>query len=250
LDYKYVNDIESINLLCYPDIKSCDYNKKIDEMERHGLKYICNYGNLTIFNKKLKSFRILGKGHSSLVFLAYFKNMGVKAVKVRRVDSKRKSLVEEAIKLIKTSKFGVSPKVYYYSDDFIVMEYVGMVNLEYIIKNLNFKEAKNYMLESINTARLLDKIGILHSELSRPWRNIFFPSFPVEFPAIIIDLESSSNGCGNVNKIVGSLLNKMGITNGKERINMLLSSYKKGNCNEIIFNEIKKELISLFNSIA
>ncbi|MEB2793251.1 MAG: hypothetical protein G5Z42_04775 [Caldisphaeraceae archaeon] len=247
MDYRYIEDPIVIDrVLYYPNKPISVKSKRVEEAERIGIKYLCNFGPQRIYGNKYKAINILGKGHSSIVSLVFVKGLGIKVAKIRRIDSKRKTLSNEARMLMQSSKVGVSPKVYYYSEDFIIMDYVGTISLGYIIRNLKENERKRFLLSAINSARLLDSIGILHSELNRPWSNVFFPSYPSEFPSMIIDLESSSLGCGNVNKIVGGILSKFRVNKRKRNLYKLLKEYKKTGCEVNIFSYIIDELNLLF----
>jgi putative serine/threonine protein kinase len=247
MDGKYIGDLISLNILCYPNYKKCNIYNRLDQAELLGIEKICNFGDYLIFSNKYNKFHILGKGHSSMVFLGYVKKLGLKAIKVRRTDSKRIKLIDEGKILEKLSKYGITPKVYGYSNDFLIMDYVGRINLKYIIQKENKLGILNYVIEGLQSAKIMDYTGIIHNELNRPWKNVYYPSYPRAFPALIIDLESYSTGCGNVNKYVGGIIGKLNLIKYSVNLQKLLYRYKAKNCDPLMFNYLRKELIRIIN---
>ncbi len=248
LDGRYIDEQEVISLICYPNFKNCDIHNRLNQANLLGIELLCNFGNITITGNKYRNFHILGKGHSSIVLLGYVKNTGYKVIKIRRSDSKRPELINEGKILERLSKYGISPQVYGYSRDFLVMDYVGDINLGYIINNENKLNITNSFIESLESIKLLDYTNIIHNELNRPWKNIYFPNYPNYFPAIIIDFESHSEGCGNLNKFIGGIIGRLNIAKVSGNLVKLLAEYKNKNCDPLIFNKIKEELLSIINT--
>ncbi|MGC9135065.1 hypothetical protein [Caldisphaera sp.] len=248
MDGKYIEDEISVNLFCYPYHQKCDIYYRLNQAKLLGIEKICNYGDYVIYGNKYNNFRILGKGHSSLVFLGYIRKLGIKAIKVRRVDSKRTSLINEGKIIEKMSAYGITPKVYEYSNDFLVMDYIGKVSLGHLILRENKSNLTNYIIEGLRSTKIMDYTGILHNEINRPWKNIYFPSYPRAFPALIIDLESFSTGCGNINKYIGGIIGKFNLIKHSDNMKKLLYQYKTKNCDQSVFDRIKEELIRIINS--
>ena len=121
-------------------------------------------------------------------------------MKVRRLDSRRRSLEPEGRALEAAWRHGASPKPYYYGRDVIVMEYVGGPSLGWAY-SLGLLTG-SMVSEALEAARSLDNAGILHLELHRPWENIVYTS---TMKALIVDLDSHSRGCGNVARLVSGL---------------------------------------------
>ena len=142
---------------------------------------------------------LLGKGHASLVVLAYTR-WGLAAVKVRRLDSRRESLAGEGLALERAWRHGASPRPYYFDDNVIVMDYIEGPLLAEALEDLGLTGA--LVLEALEAARSLDAAGILHLEIHRPWRNIVYTGTG---RAYIVDLDSHSEGCGNVVRLVSGL---------------------------------------------
>ncbi|WP_172633874.1 hypothetical protein [Caldisphaera lagunensis] len=248
MDDKHINEKDTISLICYPNSNKCDTYYRLNQIDTLGIEKLCNYGNIMINGNKYRNFHILGKGHSSIVLLGYVKKIGLKVIKIRRVDSKRSELINEGKILEKLSKYGISPKVYGYSRDFLIMDYVGEINLGYVLNNENKSNIINSLIESLKSIKLLDYTNIIHNELNRPWKNIYFPNYPNYFPALIIDFESYSEGCGNLNKFIGGIIGKLNITRFSKNLLELLAEYKNKNCDPLFFDKIIKELLFIINT--
>lgn len=79
--------------------------------------------------------------------------------------------------------------------------------------------------EAIKAARALDSAGILHYEIHRPWRNVVFTSYNLS-TALIVDLDSAGEGCGNAARLIGGLLPRFPELHRSD-IHGLLRDYKK-----------------------
>jgi len=134
---------------------------------------------------------VLGKGHVGVVLRARWRGLDV-AVKARRTDADRRSMVEEAERLGRANEAGVGPKLHCFSRDFIVME---------LVEGPYFGEwAKAYeggvegfhsvVLEILRQVRSLDEAGLDHGELTRVRRHFIVSGRG----PVIIDFESASTG--------------------------------------------------------
>jgi putative serine/threonine protein kinase len=187
--------------------------------------------------------RVLGKGHASLVVAGLTFDGQVVAIKVRRTDSKRSSLEGEGRLLEVASRAGASPAPLYYSKDLIVMEYVGDVSLERVLRASPLPLLRRSLLEAVRAARALDAVNVLHAELHRSLRNVFYPRWPSGLKAVIIDLESSSRGCGNVNKVLSFMIAR-GLLRGHavEALRSLLREYRLAGCPGDLYMMIEERL--------
>jgi len=160
---------------------------------------MCSMGPTTLPELGL---RVLGKGHASVV-VAGVMGSSLVAIKSRRVDSKRESLLAEAHLLWEAWRAGVAPRPLYYDSDIIVMEAVTGPRLEDLLAQPPVEPW--VFLEALRAARALDTAGILHLELSRPWRNVLYTGAYRGSKAVIVDYESARRGCGNVLSLLGGL---------------------------------------------
>ncbi len=227
---------------CYPRAYRCDPLRVAAEAESAGVCCIINMGVAEI-NVGGVRVRVLGKGHASLVVAGLTFDGRVVAVKVRRTDSKRSSLEGEGRLLEVASRAGASPAPLYYSKDLIVMEYVGDVSLERVLRASPSPLLRRSLLEAVRAARALDAVKILHAELHRPLRNVFYPRWPSSPRAVIIDLESSSRECGNVNKVLSFMIAR-GLLRGQavEALRSLLREYRLAGCPGDLYVMIEEKL--------
>ncbi|MEM0454004.1 MAG: hypothetical protein QXO98_05055 [Sulfolobales archaeon] len=225
-------------LLTYPKNMAEVGISRSNKLAELGIIGIYDYGPLLI-----DGVRVLGKGHSSLVLLAKHATLGDVAVKIRRMDSKRDSLAKEGY-LMKLDKFGVTPKIYYFDDDLLIMEFLEGTTLSNYLKNthvigdLLLKLVRNIL----HAAYMLDLDLIDHLELSNPYKHIFVLK---NFDVKVIDFESakiSENPC-NLCRVTSYIVNNFLKMEDLPYIKIALRKYKVG-CRDT-FHEIVKYLSSI-----
>ncbi len=212
--------------LCYPPgLPGCDRVQA--SLEAAGVSAVCG---------------LAGKGHASVVAVAVT-GYGVKAVKVRRLDSRRDSLAGEGSALAEASRSGATPRVYYYDDNVIVMDYVEGPTLGELAERRALGPGE--VAEALDAARALDAAGILHLELHRPWGNVIY-TFTGR--AYIVDLDSHSRGCGNVARLVSGLARlspRLLREVSRGPLRALLRSYTREGCPGSLYAEIKKAVLGV-----
>ncbi len=173
-------------VLCYPTCSSKVFYERQRAVLNMGVTHFINYGG-----RLIKGYRVLGKGYSSITALALHDGV-IRAVKVRRIDSRRTSLELEAVFLEYLGPLSLAPRVYAWTRDFIVMEYVGGTPLdEYVSSEVargNIVEARRTLSKALVKAYLLDLTGVDHGELNRPRSHVMVFKDDVVF----IDFESAS----------------------------------------------------------
>lgn len=176
-------------ILCYP-LSECGkvLQERIHYLKKIGVTHIISGGPVSIG----EGIKVLGKGFSSIVIKAIWKNQIV-LMKVRRLDSRRETLEHEAQYLSLANKINVGPKLYVYSKDFIIREYIdGIEFQDWIRREENNAIIKLVLRDIILQCYRLDVIGLDHGELSRPHKHIII-SIKHDLPkAFIIDFESAS----------------------------------------------------------
>lgn len=234
---KLVEINEVLHIITYPKNVAeigVARSKKLTEL---GIKGIYDYGPLFV-----EGLRVLGKGHSSIVLLAKHESIGDVAVKIRRTDSKKDSLSREGY-LMTLDRFGVTPKVHYFDDDLIIMEFIDGVTLGKYLGTNDVKDATLLKLirNVLTSAYKLDLNLIDHLELANPYKHIFILK---DMEVKIIDFESakvSENPC-NLCRIVSYLTNLLRISK-QSNIEVMLKKYKSG-CRDS-FQDILTSLTSL-----
>ncbi len=226
-------DARVSSLLCYPRGDKVCLTERIYFLESLGVEGVYNCG-LTSLWTLAGPIRVLGKGHAAVVVKVKYNNLTV-ALKIRRTDSKRASLAKEGIYQLEASKAGVAPKVYHYSNNFIVSELIeGPTLLDIVREDLLDLRLIKEILEALS---VLDKIFILHEEISRPLKNVLF----TDLKALIVDYESAKRGCGNLTKFLSWLLNYLGIS-----YRQLVESIKLYKQNCIDNSDLLKEAVETF----
>jgi predicted Ser/Thr protein kinase len=211
LDKTSIHDIKVLQFLLYPH-SGAEYCKSRSlkltrDLEEMGIKYVCYPVQGNVVFGGLYNFKVLGKGHSSVVLLG-LGEQGEVAVKIRRCDSKKQTLVEEARVQIKAALAGVAPRVYDFNHDIIVMEFIEGIPLRKLSTG-NLTRICGLVHIILEPAYILDTLGILHRELSRPIEHIIVSQHGKHTVARIIDFDSAVEGkCGNVPKVVSWLLSR------------------------------------------
>lgn len=154
---------------------------------------------------------VLGKGHVGVVLKARWMGLEV-ALKARRTDADRPSMMEEAEHLRQANEVGVGPKLRCFSRDFIVMElvegpYFGEWAKAYDGDAEGFRSVVGELLHQV---RSLDEAGLDHGELTRVRRHFIVSGRG----PVIIDFESASTGrrVQNVTATVQSMFMNRGFS--------------------------------------
>lgn len=227
-----VGSWEAQRALCYPSGEGCA--KRVLTLRSIGVSHLISFGGTSLPGLGL---RVLGKGHASVV-IAGLLDGSLVAIKSRRMDGKRKSLEREGQVLAKAHRIGAAPAPLYWDDDIIVMELVrGPTLLEAL--RLFPEEA---VIESMRAARALDSAMILHQEINRPWKNVVFSGAYRGARALILDYESSGEGCSNVSSLLGGLLIKLGLP--LDVLYEALARYKR-ECTRSSYSELEKLVIQI-----
>jgi putative serine/threonine protein kinase len=177
-------------VLCFPHVQCRELDERLKKLVDAGFTSLVEEGMLFL------CMRVLGKGYSSIVVLAENRDYGLGALKVRRLDSRRESLIREALMLSEASKLGVAPKVFWYDADFIFMEYLNPSRcqpftqvLTKVLEEGGLEELKILISKVFDAIYILDKKGLYHRELNRPGTHIMICGDSVR----IIDWESASS---------------------------------------------------------
>jgi len=231
-------------ILAFPKPKDSEIKNRIAELKKLGISRVSFTGSLQI-----GKCQILGKGYVGMVVLAK-QNRSLVALKIRRVDSPRKNMSNEAKLLKIANKIGVGPKFIKNSKNFLIMEYVEG---EKIIDWARKSGEKSSKIRSVinNVLRdcyFLDSIGLDHGELSTIDKHVIVG----KNKNTIIDFESSSTGrqSSNVSSATQAIFIGTGLAKiirkkikvpRKNKIIRLIRNYKKMRTVES-FNELLQEL--------
>lgn len=202
------------NILGYPKASSHQIQSRISELEKLKIKSISFVGQTTIGN-----LQILGKGYVGVVVLAK-KGNNVIALKIRRTDSQRNKMQNEAKLLKLVNTVNVGPKLYGVSKNFLIMEYLEGDKIEDWIQNLqgtgSSKKLKSVVRTVLEDCYRLDQMGFDHGELSSISKHVIIG----KSRTTIIDFESSSvnRRVSNVTSVTQAIFIGSGIAKKVQRI--------------------------------
>ena len=171
-------------ILCFPKVKESEVKKRLNELKKIGVTHVSFTGPLQI-----EKCHILGKGYVGMVVLAK-KNNEIVALKIRRIDSPRKNMSNEAKLLQIVNKLDIGPKFIKNSKNFLVMEYIDGEKIIDWAKKTETKsqEVRSVLNNVLRECYLLDDTGLDHGELSTIDKHVIVG----KNKNTIIDFESSS----------------------------------------------------------
>ena len=143
-------------ILAFPKPKDSEIKKRISELKKLGISRVSFTGPLQI-----GKCQILGKGYVGMVVLAK-QNKKLVALKIRRIDSPRKNMSNEAKLLKIANKIDVGPKFIKNSKNFLIMEYVdGEKIIDWAKKSeIKSKKIRSVINNVLRDCYFLDSIGL------------------------------------------------------------------------------------------
>ena len=244
ISIKKFSDKPYSEILGYPRATSHQIKSRINELEKLKIKSISLTGPTT-----LGKLSILGKGYVGIVVLAK-RNSKQVALKIRRIDSQRDGMKNEAALLKIVNSQNVGPKMFAVSRNFLAMEYLeGKKIAEWIesIKGIgSTKKVKKVIRSILEDCFRLDQIGFDHGELSNISKHVIVG----KTKPTLIDFESSSTKRrpSNITSITQAIFIGSGISKKiqkiykippKEKIIGALKQYKQNRTEENFENLLK-----------
>ena len=198
-------------ILGYPRAAKRQLDSRLRELEGLGIASVSFQGPLQIG----KLF-VLGKGYVGIVVLAKTESGRRCALKIRRLDSPRRTMRGEAGHLRLANAAGVGPAVYASSRNFIAMEFVDGVRISDWISSLSGRGSaarlKGVVRQVLEACFQLDCSGIDHGELSNLAKHVVVS----RRGPVIVDFDSASTArrASNVTSaaqgiFIGSAVSKM-----------------------------------------
>lgn len=201
-------------IIGYPKATKRQLDARVRELERLQIKAVSLSGSTMLGN-----LAVLGKGYAGVVVLARRDGVQV-ALKIRRMDSQRSSMKEEAALLELANSVGVGPKMLDASRNFLIMEFVEGVRIGSWMSSLKGAGSvgilKGVIRKVLEECYRLDKIGFDHGELSNITKHVIVS----EAGPVLIDFESSSTGrrASNVTSMTQAIYIGSGIARRVQRI--------------------------------
>ncbi len=194
------------SILGYPRATRRELTSRVSELKKLGIKSVSFTGHVM-----LGSLHVLGKGYVGVVVLAK-KGTREVALKIRRTDSSRSEMENEARLLRLANEIDVGPRLISNSKNFIIMEYLDGKKIIDWVRDLKGKgsasKLRSVIKKILNDCYNMDKIRLDHGELSYIHKHVIVGKSPC-----IIDFESASvnRRTSNVTSVTQSIFIGSGI---------------------------------------
>lgn len=173
------------HIIGYPKATKKESARRVLELKKLGIRSVTFSGHTVLNNLP-----VLGKGYVGVVLLSKLGKNQV-ALKIRRIDSSRDDMKNEAKLLKLANQVNVGPKVIDSSKNFIIMEYVEGKKIIDWVRELNGRgssaKLKTVIRKVLEDCYRMDKANLDHGELSYIHKHVIVGRSPC-----IIDFESSS----------------------------------------------------------
>ncbi len=224
-------------VLCYPGTNLQTFSSRKSQLRKLGVSEIYFEGD-----SKVGNLGVAGKGCVSVVLKARIKGLSeVVALKCRRIDANRESMLRDYELQKYANSFGVGPRAIAASNDFFAMEFIDGLKIGKWYEKLRTRTSKRFLRrlirDSLTQCLLLDLHSLDHGELSNPTKHIMIirdaKRGELIPKTVIIDYESAGR-----DRKVSNLTSVAQF--------FFLSGYKSKKIQKILgFRYNKKKLISL-----
>jgi putative serine/threonine protein kinase len=219
-------------IISYPNLSTSEFIKRIGEIQDLGITDIIFEGNTQIGKVS-----ILGKGSVSIVLKVRIKNKTY-ALKIRRMDANRRTMLREASVHQIVNTIGIGPKLFKFSENLIIMEFIDGLNIIDWIRQqyLDKYRVLNIVTNILKQCFILDMANINHGELSNLNYHIIVSYSDrvsiIDFESTSLNRKKSSNVTsasqslfisGMISYYINNILNLL----SKDRIIEKLRAYKR-----------------------
>jgi putative serine/threonine protein kinase len=174
-------------LVAYPSGDADEVQSRLRQLEQLNITGLDFQGRL-----KTDRLSILGKGVVGIVVIGVRRNRRI-AIKIRRVDARRPSLIHEAELLRIANSQNVGPKCLGGTTDILAMELVEGLSLPLWIDSLKGRgrraRVRRVVRPLLEQCLRMDAYGLDHGELSRAHKNVIVSNDDIPR---ILDFESAS----------------------------------------------------------
>ena len=174
-------------LVAYPSGDPDEVESRIRQLHQLEITALDFQGPL-----KIDRLSVLGKGVVGIVVIGVKGNRRI-AVKIRRVDARRASLIHEAELLMSANSLKVGPECLGGTADVLAMEFIEGLSLPLWLESLTGRGRKarvgSVVKPLLEECFRMDTYGLDHGELSRAHKNVIVSN---DDGARILDFESAS----------------------------------------------------------
>jgi putative serine/threonine protein kinase len=172
-------------VIAYPGPDDIEVKCRIDQIENLGVDRIIFSGKSSV-----NGLSVLGKGCVGIVVEGQLKDGTRVALKIRRTDANRPSMIGEGRLHRRANVENIGPSLLGESSDVLSMRLVRGSTLPVWTSSLLGRDDRviSILRELLEQCFTLDRIGLDHGELSHAHKNVLVTS---EYP-VIIDFESAS----------------------------------------------------------
>jgi len=184
---KALREMKHCKILGYPRCEQEELERRLKELEKLGVQALEFTGDKSVFGVP-----VLGKGCVGIVVVAYT-NLGLAALKIRRVDADREGMFHEGEMLKIANSKNVGPKLLEISENFLLMELIEGTHFPEWIESLGEKEAQSrvrlILKDILEQCYRLDETGLDHGELSNAPKHILVDNNDRPY---LVDFETGS----------------------------------------------------------
>jgi putative serine/threonine protein kinase len=175
------------HLVAYPSGEPAEVESRIRQLQELEITGLDFQGRL-----KTDRLSLLGKGVVGIVVIGVRGNRRI-AVKIRRVDARRPSLIREAELLKTANSLGVGPECLGGTADVLAMELIQGLSLPVWLDSLRGRgrraRVRGVVKPLLEQCLRMDAYGLDHGELSRAHKNVIVSNDDIPR---ILDFESAS----------------------------------------------------------
>ncbi|RLE97207.1 MAG: serine/threonine protein kinase [Thermoprotei archaeon] len=172
-----------LRVLAYPTGDPSASRRRLVELTQLGVDGLIFEGPVELWGV-----RVVAKGTTSIV-LKGTAGSSVVAIKARRLDSNRPSLLPEAERLRLANTAGIGPLLMAASRNFLVWRFIEGEPLEHWVLRAPPPMVREVVRRLLQQAVTLDQLGLVHKELSRIKGHVLVTR---DMQPVIFDFETAS----------------------------------------------------------
>ena len=186
---KTVSEEPRSQILAYPNGTVAEIRSRLSELQALAIECIYSFGRTEL--KYPLPFRVLGVGYTGIVVLTRVQGRDT-ALKIRRLDAPRSDLLAEAKFLEMADRVGVGPKLFAYTNNFLLMDYIdGDRFLDWAKKmaeQRNIARTRDIVRQVLEQSFRLDCLGLDRGDM----RCISEDALVCDREVVLIDFSAAS----------------------------------------------------------